>query len=335
MSGKGAMKRDTGEPIEYPADLIRSLIVDVQGYGEAALDAGELSRFYSACLKNEIRVATVMEGGKVKEFLDELALNIHAHWLISDGKSVMRLRGIVEDSPVRYDFTEAELDSPEITSEDLYNEVTVNFGYDFADGKFTGSITKHNPLSEVIYGASRMSRDLKMIQATRQAENVADAVLKTFSIPQLKASFKGDSKSVYVEPGDRVSLTDSAGIGDDGFVAAPGIVTGQSVDGDQIAYDVTLEGDDSLYQSDLVNLCQAVGASTEKLTVTYENGVATITIYADVQGSPPVEGAEATISGVKKITDKKGQARFNVQPGRYTARISASGYEDAEIEFSV
>jgi hypothetical protein len=96
-----------------------------------------------------------------------------------------------------------------------------------------------------------------------------------------------------------------------------------------------MEQSGTLYASELLSLTQVARSGSAGVTIAYDRGVATITIYADVQGSPPVEGAEVTISGIKQITNKKGQVRFNLLPGKYTAYVSASGYEDAEIVFSV
>jgi hypothetical protein len=94
ISGKGAMK-DTGELIENPADLVRDVMLNVQGYDPGSIDLAEMSRFYSDCLKQELIVACVLqEIAPLRTFLDELARNIHASWMLSDGKSVMRLRWI-------------------------------------------------------------------------------------------------------------------------------------------------------------------------------------------------------------------------------------------------
>ena len=96
VTGKGAFRTDTatGELIENPADLIRLVFIDIQGYAVGSIDAGELARFYADGLAEEMKVAPVINNNKttVKEFLDELAGNIHARWMISDGKSVMRYR---------------------------------------------------------------------------------------------------------------------------------------------------------------------------------------------------------------------------------------------------
>lgn len=93
VSGKGAVKLDTGELIENPADLIRDIFLNIQGYGETSIDSYALSQFYADGLHEEIKVATILDSVvTIKNFLDELALNIHSQWMISDGKSVMRYR---------------------------------------------------------------------------------------------------------------------------------------------------------------------------------------------------------------------------------------------------
>jgi Concanavalin A-like lectin/glucanases superfamily len=94
VSGKGAAKLTTGELIENPADMIYDVMINVQGYDISSIDAAELSRFYADCLAQGIKVADILDDGSqtIKAWLDNLAMNIRAQWMISDGKSVMRLR---------------------------------------------------------------------------------------------------------------------------------------------------------------------------------------------------------------------------------------------------
>lgn len=89
---KGVMNPDSGDLIENPADIIEYLFLNIQGYDESSIDSGEISRFYADCIKEELKVGLILdEASTIKEFLDNLAKNIHARWMISDGKSVMRL----------------------------------------------------------------------------------------------------------------------------------------------------------------------------------------------------------------------------------------------------
>jgi hypothetical protein len=93
VSGKGAIDMDTGDLIENPADLIKSVFLTIQGYDTNSIDLMEIARFYADCLREEIKTAVILDSQvTIKIFLDELAENIHAHWMLSDGKSVMRLR---------------------------------------------------------------------------------------------------------------------------------------------------------------------------------------------------------------------------------------------------
>ena len=336
ISGKGSINLKTGALIESPADLIDFIFTDVQGYDPSSIDSGEIARFYADCLKEEITLAFVLNNPSltIKSILDEIAANIHAHWLISDGKSVMRLRNASSaESPI-YRFKEAEISEFSMTSEELINEVTVNYAYDLAQGKFTASITKHNPLSKLMYGNAKKVYDLRMVQGTRQAERLTDAILMTYSIPQIITAWKHSKRSIYVEVGDVCTITHRAGIGEHGFDGSRALVTSKTVSSD-ISYTATMEQDGTLYASELISLTKTAGAGKESISVSYENGVATITIYALVQGSPPVEGAEVIVQGTKKVTDKNGQARFNLDHGKYTAKIQASGYNDAEITFTV
>jgi len=92
VSCKGIINPDSGVLIENPADIIRYLFLNIQGYDASSIDSGEISRFYADCLKEDLKLGLILDEAKtIKEFLDELAENIHARWMISDGKSVMRL----------------------------------------------------------------------------------------------------------------------------------------------------------------------------------------------------------------------------------------------------
>lgn len=234
-----------------------------------------------------------------------------------------------------YDFIEKELEDFELTSDTLINEVTVRYNYDPAEGKFLSAITKHNPLSKLLYREEKSTYELKMIGTTRQAEIIADAVLLSFSIPEIISSFSHDLRSLFIELGDLITLTHSYGLGETGYNQVPAEVIKKDIDGLKINYAAVIKEISTLYQSELVNISQVSSSGAPSITIQYEAGVATITIYAEVAGNPPIEGANVLINGIKKITDKKGQARFNLEHGTYIAQIQASGYEDAEIQFKV
>ncbi len=234
-----------------------------------------------------------------------------------------------------YDFVEEEMEEFRITSGRLINEVSLRYNYDYAEQRFKAALTKHNPLSKLLYGEARESFELKMLQGTREAERIADAILKTSSIPEVICTFRHTLRSLHVEVGDIVSITHRAGLDLAGYINALATVTKKGIDGPTISYEVVMQSGERLYRSEMLALSQTAMAGEPGVTVQYDQGVATITIYADVQGYPPVQGAEVTISGVRKITDQNGQVRFNLAPGTYTAYIRASGYEDAEVTFTV
>jgi hypothetical protein len=331
---KGAIDLSTGNLIENPADFIEHELLTVQGYDAASIDTAEIARFYSICLKQGIRIGYLLGDASmyVKTLMDLLAFNIHAHWNLSDGKCVARVRNVAS-SGVAYPFTEAEITGLRMTSEDLINEITLNFNYDPAQGKYLSSITKHNPVSKRVNEAVRESYDCPMLYATRQAERTIDSMLKSYAFPSIISSFRHNIKSVRVEVGDPCTITHAAGIGANGFAASPAMVI--SKDAITHEYSIMIDKDATLYDTELLNLTSVAAGGASGVSVIYANGVATLTIYADVQGNPPIQGAEVTINGVKKITDTKGQARFNLNPGRYSAVIEASGYENAEITFTV
>ena len=178
-----------------------------------------------------------------------------------------------------------------------------------------------------------------MIQGARQAEKIADAVLFTSSIPESVASFTHDLRSIYVEVGDNVTLSHPAGLSENGYQDAAAFVSKKRLNGITINYEVIMKAIGDLYWSELLSLSQIAGTGESGINIQYENGVATFTITAILGGGrigPPIEGAEMVINGVRKITDHNGQVRFPLEKGvKYTAYLSASGYEDAQYTFTV
>jgi hypothetical protein len=335
ISGKGAIKLTDGALIENAADLTRFVLEYVQEYDDA-VNEQELSVLYTQCLKEDMKVAYILDDNirQLKSFFDELALNIHAHTLLSHGKSIVRLKYGSLDNPIRYHFNEQDIEDFKMTSEELINEITVNYAYDHSLRKCRSSITKENPLSKIIYGVTRKNIDLKMIQKTRQAEKIADEMLRTYSIPQIICSFKHNLRSVYVEPGDRISISHAAGIGSSGFVEATGIVTARTIDNISISYTVAMDWVSSLYTSILVSLTQTAGAGKLGIRFQYRNGTLIISVYFDIQGYPPVMGAKITINDKPKTTGVSGDVTFELSNGTYRAIVEASGYDKQEIIFT-
>jgi hypothetical protein len=246
------------------------------------------------------------------------------------------------DSPqtiVCYNFKEDEITGFQLTSGDLVNEVTINFDYDFAGGKFRGAITKHNPLSKLLYGDAKKNLSLGMVPRARQAEKICDAILMTSSVPQIIAAFQHDLRSIRVEVGDIVSLTHSAGLGENGYTSAIGTISERNVDGIKINYRMIMKASGSLYSSDLLSLTEVSASGSAGITIAQESpGVYVFTVYALLEGGkkgPVIENAQMTISGVMKITDKAGQVRFSLQKGTYTAYIESGGYESGQYTFTI
>jgi hypothetical protein len=360
ISGKGAIK-SSGELIENPADFLEFLFLDVQGYDESAIDTGELADCYIACLREDIKVAYLLDSDAVlKTIVDDLALNIHAHSLLSHGKSVVRLRSRSSVDPVRYKFKDDGTDKMglSITSEDIVNQITINYAYEPETTKYRSSITKHNPRSKGIYGGVFPGvLNLKGIQSTRQADGIADAYLRTHSIPALICSLTDDLRSSLVEAGDRVEITHPDGIGENGFVDAPGVVI-QLDEGDaDIKYGVAMDTDDDLFVSELVALTETAAAGKLGVDVQYSDGVATLTVlvlpdaekvsgysrestwvnpyYRSTGGNTVLSGVDVTVNGIRRISDAQGQVAFSIGRGTYQAVISAAGYPSQELVFTV
>lgn len=219
---------------------------------------------------------------------------------------------------------------------DITNRLTVQYAYDWAHSRYLRSITKRNPYSEAEYGIYEGTVQLPYITQSRQADIMCSAMLRMKSLPQQKISFEHDLRSVFIQEGDVVYLNHTAGIADAGFIDAPATITRKAIRDAVISYTAIADiFNESLYQSEFVSQFALTEAYGGAVSVTYDRGIATLTIYADIDGRPPVQGANVSIGGVLKATNEKGQVRFSLQPGTYTAYIEASGYEDLQVSFSV
>lgn len=239
-----------------------------------------------------------------------------------------------------YHFLEDEITDFEVRGEVPINEVTIRYMYDYSSNQFGASLTKHNLSSKSIYGNTgeyKKVYEMKWIQDGRTANVIADAILNTVSLPELYCTFSHNLSSLYLEENDPVTITHEAGLDENGWVQAPCWIVKKSRSGVVIKYEVVMKHTQyGLLHTELVRLVLATGlGEAGGVTVTYESGVATITVYADVEGSPPISGVNVTISGTVKITNEKGQVYFPLDPGEYTAYLVASGYEDTSITFDV
>jgi len=271
---------------------------------------------------------------------------------ITEGRPLIEAEAIIRgelpvDTRVAYRFKEKELDGFTITGtlSEIVNTLTVLFGYNHYLGRYTRAITKKNPASEAMYGASQKTIELPMVQDPLTAGRIASDSLKAMSWPSLRASFSHDLRSAFLETGDIATLTHSAGIGMSGWVDREARIIRKVISLPRINYTVQIplydQADDSSFSRiEFVSQVETIYAITEGglsigggITISYEEGIATFTVYADVSGSPPIEGARLEINGVVKFTDQNGQARFLLDPGTYTAYVSAAGYQSAQFSF--
>lgn len=236
-----------------------------------------------------------------------------------------------------YSFIENDISNFHVSSTlSLTNMVTVNYAFNQVTNQYDRAVTRKNPISEYMYGLFPGTVNLQMIHKSRQASIIADAFLQMYAFPTVKVSFEHNLTSLYVQEGDTVLLTHRGGIGEYGFIETPGIVIRKSIRDAIIGYttvvDVSLR---NWHKTELVNTFETYSVTGGAIMVTYENGIATLTVYADIANKPPIEGASISIDGVIKLTDLKGQAKFYLERGTYTAYITASGYENAEVTFTV
>ena len=94
VSLKGKVN-ESGDLIENPADFIQDLLLNIQEYDEDAIDRTNLNILRSECYRHSINIAVVLNQHiTLKELFDDVSINIWANWLISDGKTIVRLKGL-------------------------------------------------------------------------------------------------------------------------------------------------------------------------------------------------------------------------------------------------
>ena len=179
---------------------------------------------------------------------------------------------------------------------------------------------------------------MRKIQEQSVANEIANAILKTRSLPPILCSFRHNIRSFYLEEHDPVIISHSAGLDTQGYIEAGGYITSRGKTGKLVDYEILMKPlNTALLKSELVRLSLASGVGRgEGVTIEYEAGVVTVTVYANnVAGNPVVEGVTVRIASVTQYTNPKGQAFFNLSPGSYVAYLSASGYEDSEARFTI
>lgn len=239
-----------------------------------------------------------------------------------------------------YHFVKDEITGFKLEPKDVINEVTIRFGYDFVENKPRATITKHNPISKAIYGDNssyKKTYEMQHVQDQRFADKLADAILKSYSLPPVICSFTHNVRSFYVEENDRVAISHPAGFDLNGYTEAGGYVKARNRNKMQIDYEVLMKHiNTGLLDSELVKLTIASGVGRGGgISIEYEAGVLTATVYANIAGNPPLQGVTVRLGELVGITNVKGQTYFNVSPGTYTAYLTASGYEDKELTFTI
>jgi len=263
--------------------------------------------------------------------------------ILGEGKSLVN-RGILGVGEIPktvksvYSFTEDEISNFIITSrlDDLVNEISVLYAYNWAENKFTKSITKKETSSQLLYGTRKPSPiERKFLQNTYQANTHIDSILRTNSFPVYEATFTHTMKSFYVEVGDIIDITHSAGIGSNGWNRQICDVVEKSMSTQgEISYKVVSEQSVKAVPV-LLKLSETPEATKESIGLFYEDGLATLTIVSDTDPPKSIKGITVRIGSVTQATNDEGQVRFRLSTGKHKAYLSGQGYENVEYEFFV
>ena len=318
----GKRDRDSGEPIEHPADVVRDLLTECGWELPVGTLAGLREDYPGVAIGGVIDDAPTLRGA-LRGILDGLG----ADWTATP----LTARRAGPREPVAV-LGVRELDdvSAESTSQTLATVLRVTYAADAAAGKPRGALTVEAPEAIERYG--RIERDLSMpwVRTGRDATEIATRRLERLARPEWRIDATTAWRDQPWAPGDTITL---------GHPRVPGgdaVITGLDADPDSQRLVITLRlaaGDTP--RVEVTGRAVAIDPAAESpLGVTYSNGRATFTITDDT--GQPIAGASVTLDGQQtRTTSRNGQVQFTTPRGPHTLTVTADGYAAFEMDVIV
>ena len=218
----------------------------------------------------------------------------------------------------------------QVESAALYTVVKVEYAYDWVNGKPTKSVQVKAASQIAKYGRIERTVDARWLKHDRDAIALANRLLKYWSRPLHVVTMDiSRDDGAKIPPGGYVSFSHP-------YAAVSGtlFVVDAQTEINSGATRLVVEGAYGSAPGVTLEYASATFADAdETLFVSYNNGVATITV-ADIDGNP-IQGATVTINADSRTTNASGQVFFTLAPGTYLITITATGYATQSIETAI
>jgi len=215
--------------------------------------------------------------------------------------------------------------------DDIATVTTVNFGYDWSEAGYTGSVTYQAPEEIKRYGRVERTLDAPWCPSARQAARLAEAHCGRYAVPRWTAEIAGDRSLAHIDAGELITCNHRLLPG--GTVTAA-LVTG--IDRDHAGGSMTLTVDYPAGPCAGVEIAGWSGRFTPRAQADTQViiGKGSVTLVIADDSGTPMPGAIATMDGVKTaIADASGRVTFSgVSAGKHTVDIRAAGYAAYTIE---
>lgn len=211
--------------------------------------------------------------------------------------------------------------------DDVFNTLNLTYGTDYAQNAPTGALTLRALDVLADQGEIVSTLNLPWIRRTRDALRIGSQVLQRRARAQWAYSLPLP-RTLSIAPGDVLDIQHPW------LPALPAFAVGADIDEDGQRIDA-IAWTGHVPTIEVVGRGALVDAdASEQISITYVDGVATFTILDEL--GAPLAGAQVTLETVAtRVTDQNGRAQFATPRGVYTLLISASGFEDQEMEVEI
>jgi hypothetical protein len=329
----GLLHPITGRLMTNPADVFWDLMQWATGQ---SVDRDRFALWGSVCQRVGLEVVGVVNdsGATIRALLDTIADSCGSLWsgAMPDFGRLLPEIAIVETQDI------ASLPRQAISSvlsesrmDGIATVVTVRFGYDWAVGDFTGSVTYHASEAVKQFGSVEKIIDAPWCPSSRQAAHLAEAWCKRLAGPRWTSTIDGDISLADISPGAIVAA--SHPLLPEGQITG-GLATG--IDRDYESGAMTITVDYPAGPAPAVEIHGYSGRFTQAAPVGTKVviGAGSITLVIADDSGKILSGAIATMDGTQTaIADASGRVTFSgLSAGKHKIEIRASGQAPFAIE---
>lgn len=317
-----------GELAQNPAEVIEYLVSTVGGQG---ITAAQLDRFRAECAAEPIKLNMVFDddGATYRAEIDRIMQNAGGIWSpgLTGFARLWPLAAIPAAEPNYLVLPDSDaFGDADSSLDDIATELTIEFDYEPARDLYRQSVTLKAQASEDSYGKRASTMQAGALSTRREALRLGQRLLPYLARPrwQQQATIAGDD-AVALPPGVFVNIT-ATHLPIAGQVLVTGVTREYETNGATIELEQPYGPAPAVA---LVQSSQLANAAEQATTITYQDGVATITALAPDGSVLP--GAAISLDGIVRTADAQGRSRFVIDPGIYELRITADGYEEQII----